>query len=351
MRVCYFIANSPHYLPTVLPLLKETGGLLLTSCRTVERHIRRYYEELGMEKNYPGKHYDVVYVRNVRYISRDLSSLQVNIVVHPSFSLHYFRGMDGLKHVQIFHGTSDKPFNFHRSLAHYDLIVVPGPKMKKDIEKRGLTDSSRIAVIGYPKIDSFLHSPFDREGFTERKGLDGTRKTVLYSPTWDDPDGYSSFSRCIVTILRNLKDVNIIIKPHPNILKYRPWQLFKAYIVKGKNAFFCTKSTSILPFMAVSDVLITDISSVAHEYLPFNRPIVFLNPKPGEVIPEEHIWIWHCGDVIVNRRDITRVVRDNLNNPEKYSAERQKALKEVFLDFDGESTRRFKEQINNLIRT
>jgi CDP-glycerol glycerophosphotransferase (TagB/SpsB family) len=329
----------------VLPLLEETGGFLLTSCRRIEKHIQRYYEELGMRLENLGKRYEVIYCQKYGSLARVINPLQIEIMVHPSFSLHYFKGIPNLKHVQVFHGTSDKPFNFHKSLGRYDLIVVPGPKMRDDIVQRGLATPSKIAVIGYPKIDYFLHSSFNRNRFIEKIGLDSSRKTVLYSPTWDDPDGYSSFSRYIITILRTLKDVNLIIKPHPNLLKFRPWQIIKGYLFKRKNAFFYVNNRSILPFMEVSDLLITDISSVSHEYLPFNKPMVFLHPRPGKRIPPEHVWIWQCGDVIEAKDDIPGVVYDNLSHPDKYHKERQRAMKMVFFDFDGKSSVRFREHI------
>lgn len=348
MNVCYFIANSPHYLPSVLPLLEETGGFILTSCRGIKRYIQRYYDDLGMELNNRESRYEVIYYRRNCSPARVISPLKIEVMVHPSFSLHYFKEISGLKHVQIFHGTSDKPFNFHKSIARYDLIAVPGPKMRDDIINRGLADPSRIAVIGYPKIDYFLHSSFDRNKFIEKLGLDKSKKTVLYSPTWDDPDRYSSFSRYTITLLRTLKDVNLIIKPHPNILKFRPWQVMKAYVWKRKNAFFYLNNRSILPFMEVSDLLITDISSVSHEYLPFNRPMVFLDPKPGKRIPSEHVWMWHCGDVVEKKEQIPRVVYDNLEHPDKYHKERLRALRMVFLNFDGKSPVRFRENLLNL---
>ena len=337
MNIGYFIAKSPHYLPTILPLICETGGTILT----FQRHTERYLDQ-------PSNTFKILYFRNYKHLIKDFPNLNINILVHPSFSIQYFKKVKGLKHVQIFHGTSDKPFNYHKSLKQYDLIAVPGPRMREEILQRGLSVPLKIAVIGYPKIDNFLNSRFDSESFKDKLGIDRTKRTVLYSPTWDDPDNYSSFSAYIRPLIKRLRSLNLIIKPHPDILKYRPWQIAKAYLLKNRNCFLYPKSDSILPFMVISDVLITDISSVSHEYLPFDKPMVFFSPKPIDSIPQEHRWIWQCGDVVEDAALIFQVVDENLKNPMKYKEKRNYTLNEIFLTFDGRSSIRFKNEIKKL---
>lgn len=339
MNIGYFIANSPHYLPTVIPLICKTGGIILT----FNKHTERYIEQV------PHKNFSILYYRNYVHLLRGIKNLSITIMIHPSFSIQYFTTIQGIKHVQVFHGTSDKPFNYHKSLNRYDLIAVPGPKMRDEIIKMGLSVPERLVVVGYPKIDAFLHSRFDRNAFKKRLGIDNTRKNVLYSPTWNDPNKYSSFPNYIGTILKNLREFNLIVKPHPDILKYKPWQIMKAYFLKRRNCLFYPKSSNILPFMAISDILLTDISSVSHEYLPFDKPMVFLNPKPKAGIPEEHKWIWRCGDIIEDGGEITDVVKENLKNPEKYKMQRKSALHHVFLSFDGKSSDRFEEALYQLL--
>ena len=65
------------------------------------------------------------------------------------------------------------------------------------------------------------------------------------------------------TVLRNLRGFNVIVKPHPDILRYRPRQILKTYVMKRKNCFIYPGNLNVLPFMAVSDILLTDISAVA----------------------------------------------------------------------------------------
>ena len=77
--------------------------------------------------------------------------------------------------------------------------------------------------------------------------------------------------------------------------------------------------------------------------------MVFLAPKPVEKIPEEHRWIWHCGDVVENPARVKSVVEENLENPKKYEKERINALHNIFHDFDGKSADRFKELVQKLV--
>jgi CDP-glycerol glycerophosphotransferase (TagB/SpsB family) len=339
VKVGYFISKSVHYLPTILPLLEVTGGTIITLSKKAKRCIGQKTSPLNIQ-----------YYSHYKKIIANFEHIDIDVLVYPGFSVHYFRNLSGLKHVQVFHGTSDKPFNYHKSLKNYDLIVVPGQKMKEEIVKRNLADADKISITGYPKIDQFLHSDFDIESFRTKLGLDINRKTVLYSPTWSDPNRYSSFPRYIGFILRDLVDYNLIVKPHVNILKYRPWQIARTYVTKRKNCVIHPWPTSILPFMAVSDIMLTDISSVSHEYLPFDKPMIFLNPKPDEKIPNEHTWIWHCGQVINRGDGIRTAVDENIKYPDKFKKERKRALEQIFIPFDGKSVVRFKEALEKLLR-
>ncbi len=338
MRIGYYISSSPHYYDSIMPLVNETGGLILT-------YIKHFEKRKGKGK----EAIDVVHYKNGKDLYARFDPRTVDILVHPGFSLGFIERYPGLKHVQVFHGTSDKPYNFKRDLHDYDLIAVPGKKMKDDLVRKGLADADRIAVIGYPKIDFFLNSDFDADGFKRKLGIDISRKTVLYAPTWIDTNRYSSFPRYISAVLRSLKRYNVIVKPHADILRKKPWEVFRAYVVKKGNSCILPRSSSDLPFMAISDLLLTDISSVSHEYLPFRKPVVFLNPRPGSEIPAEHTWIWHCGDVVSDAKDVEVAVTDNLANPFRYEAQRERALKQIFLDFDGKSPRRFKGALEKLL--
>jgi CDP-glycerol glycerophosphotransferase len=320
--------------------MRHTHGPLLTFSKKIAKYLTAHeqYRDINV------------------YCAKDRGKLveyvydnQIRVIIHPGFSIHHFKNVEKVRHVQIFHGTSDKPFNFHKSLDQYDLILVPGKKMMRDIVQRELASQRKIIPIGYPKIDAFLHSNFDNAAYKKKEGMDEHKKTVLYSPTWNDPDQYSSFSKFIGVILTNLGDFNVIVKPHTNTLRYRPWQILRAYVVKGKNCFIYPNSPDILPFMSISDIMLTDISSVSYEYIPFGKPLVFLCPKPIDSIPPEHRWIWHCGDVVTDRRELHSTIVKNIQIPDLYNEKRRKVLDQSFLDFDGKSPERFEKAVRKLL--
>ncbi len=327
-------------MPTILPLIRHTKGTLLTFSRKVAKYATTREQDRDLK---------VYYAKDRNELVAYIYDNRIRVVIHPGFTIHHFKNVEKVRHVQIFHGTSDKPFNFHKSLDQYDLILVPGKKMVRDIVQRELASQSKIIPIGYPKIDDFLLSNFNNSAYKKKEGMDENKKTVLYSPTWNDPDRYSSFSKFVGVILKNLQDFNVIVKPHTNILRYRPCQIVKAYMVKRKNCFIYPNSPDILPFMSISDIMLTDISSVSHEYISFGKPMVFLCPKPIDSIPPEHRWIWHCGDVVIDKRELHSTVVKNIQNPDLYREKRQKALEQIFLDFDGKSPARFEKAVGKLL--
>ena len=44
----------------------------------------------------------------------------------------------GVKHIQVFHGTSDKIYDYRRDIMDYDLFFISGHEAHKRYEKRGL---------------------------------------------------------------------------------------------------------------------------------------------------------------------------------------------------------------------
>ncbi len=337
MKICYFIEHSLHYIPIILPLIQKTGGTIISHVKNTEKCLK-----------HKPVNFDILYYKNENRLLSDFRNLPFEIIVHPGFSIELFRKVPGLKHVQIFHGTSDKPYNYDKTLQYYDLIIAPGPLMKEEIINRNLAEEKKIKITGYPKIDAFLHSEFDTQSFRKNLGFNKDKKVILYAPTWNDPERYSSFRKYIIPLLRDLKEYYLIVKPHANILRDRPWQLLKAYLKKERNTVIFPKAASILPFMAVSDMLITDISSVSHEYLTFDKPMIFLCPKQKESIPEEHIWIFQCGDIIERERNILTTVQANFEHPDRYRKHREYALKRIFYKFDGKSPDRFMQALTEL---
>ncbi|MCK5096845.1 MAG: CDP-glycerol glycerophosphotransferase family protein, partial [Desulfobacteraceae bacterium] len=86
---------------------------------------------------------------------------------------------------------------------------------------------------------------------------------------------------------------------------------------------------NIVEYMAQSELVITDISSVAYEWFHFDKPILFINPEPGYFKKSDDIFAnsfsWQAGDVVENGDELLQYVEKNLISDE-YSKPRNKLL-------------------------
>lgn len=201
--------------------------------------------------------------------------------------------------IQIFHGMSDKPFTYERDFSDYALCLCAGRRQLDRLLAHERNRGIRWAMVGYPKFDRFPAVP---------PLFDNGRKTLIYCPTWRK-GGISSVERFLgepAAVAELARRRNLIVKPHPNIFNPdRPH--FDRSIVERLEMLErfpgvrLVRSGNVMPWFAHADLFIGDVSAAGYEWLYFNRPMVFLNPRPAELRPsaDPHslTFLWRCGEV------------------------------------------------------
>ncbi|GAA0600643.1 glycerophosphotransferase [Craurococcus roseus] len=237
-----------------------------------------------------------------RLFAADLRVDDCDVVLTPSFLRPEDRPgprNPATRVVQIFHGMSDKPFTYERDFGDYALCLCAGRRQIDRLLAHERNRGIRWAMVGYPKFDRFPTAP---PLFT-----DG-RKTLVYCPTWRK-GGISSVERFLdgpAAVADLAHRHNLIVKPHPNIFNPdRPHfdrsvveRLERLERVPGVRL---VRSGNVMPWFAQADLFIGDISAAGYEWLYFNRPMVFLNPRPAELRatadPYGLTYLWRCGEV------------------------------------------------------
>jgi len=255
--------------------------------------------------------------------------------------------------IQVFHGTSDKKYIVNSQQNLYDLILVPGQR-----DYLRCSNKNKVKKVGYPKFDKFIRTNNLVSKLKKRLCIESNRKVVLYAPTWDNyiyPPFplFSSFKYLIPHLYKKrYKDFVLIVKPHPNLFKYNMG------IVKHSKKMFSEISNVIfldehwiidsVDLMSISDLLITDISSVSAEFLFFDKPIIFFDhPDIADLKEEKYIWV--CGDQVSNVTQLFKYIYMNLNYPNRYQSIRKKMFDEYFDMIDGKSTERAINEIGKAI--
>lgn len=284
-----------------------------------------------------------------RRIDRDLD-LKGVIISGTNSVLHTDKAQ--CKSIFIGHGTGDKKYGgSFNSLETYDYHFISGPKHLNKIKDVGIEiPEEKLIKIGYPKFDDYVNQKVDKKEYYNYLGMkDRTRKNILYAPTWEWGDGtLHKYGKKFCQEIS--KDFNLIIRPHyhdrKHIRKMKSWAknngLEHIYFSNPANII---NSNSINDFF-ISDLMISDTSSILYEYLITKKPIIIANNNYQDLhnMPDEmnvlKIAKRYDGD------DILSLINDSLN--EDSISNYDQLLNNCFYFNDGKSSERAADFIFSL---
>jgi len=167
-----------------------------------------------------------------------------------------------------------------RRLIKYDAVISTSDFWTKNLYEKYFLYKKAINC-GYSRNDVLFREPsqydlikVDKAKFKFLKeSKEKGSKVVIYAPTYRDIDGSDAFSSNhldFITLNTFLAANNIIL-----VLKFHPRNA-QSYSDMS-NIINYDKSFDVYPVLSLSDLLITDYSSIYIDYLIINRPIIFFN--------------------------------------------------------------------------
>nr|WP_106437828.1 bifunctional glycosyltransferase family 2 protein/CDP-glycerol:glycerophosphate glycerophosphotransferase [Kitasatospora sp. SID7827] len=204
----------------------------------------------------------------------------------------WFRKRPGQTVVQTWHGTPLKKIGHDIEAVHFadkrylerlavevenwDLLVSPN-SFSTPILRRAFAFPGELVESGYPRNDVLCRPDTERraEQVRRRIGIPEGKRVVLYAPTWRD-DQYYSPGRYKFDFRIDLADARarlgadhvLLVRRHPNVVDPVP----------GAGDGF-VHDVSDYPDMAdlslITDVMITDYSSLMFDFVNTGRPILF----------------------------------------------------------------------------
>ena len=282
--------------------------------------------------------------------TRDRGLDRYDLVITPTV-LRPDERPPGTRAVQVFHGMSDKPFTYARDLHDYELCLCVGQRQLERLLLNPANRRMRWALIGYPKFDRIEAVP--RTGANERP-------RVIYCPTWRKGE-LSSLERFLPArpvVERIVDRFDLWVKPHPNLLDpARPY--YDAQLVEELQELATIPGVelieggNVMPWFAAADLYLGDISASGYEWLYFNRPMVFLNPRPGELRPSDRFtsrtYLWQCGRVCDEPDELPRALTNALAT-DPHGEIRERVLHySVFRPRDGQATARGISEIDAVL--
>jgi len=188
------------------------------------------------------------------------------------FSFQYTEGLGKL--VNIGHGTISKGWYYSKNKISQrencaDLLCVPGTIHKERLQSQVYIP---IAVTGIPKLDRCFNGTLKYDEIMDRFGLDPEQKTVLLAPTFNQE--YSILPHLQGKDLSKIFPdfINLIVKVH-GVTETKYKDIFYHLQKRRKNVYIAEGYDTDEAFF-VSDLLISDVSSVIYEFLSLNKPIL-----------------------------------------------------------------------------
>lgn len=209
----------------------------------------------------------------------------------------YIIKREGTIYIQTWHGTplkklaldleavymsgetslEDYKRNFSKSVQTWDYLISQN-KYSTEIFRRAFGFNKEILEIGYPRND-ILFKKNNKEDIYKIKewlGLPQDKRVILYAPTWRDNEYYANGIYKFNTgldfhlLMKDLKEDTVwVVKYHYLIKDVIDWSEYEGFV------YDYDKGYDISLLYLVSDMLVTDYSSVMFDYSILKRPMLF----------------------------------------------------------------------------
>jgi len=384
MNAVYYAQHVRDYF-WVQPIWEETGGTFCSELPEIEPLFHEYAPEVPFQLLRTKRRFTIgraignrkLTIKNkaqrlqLEQIARKLAP---DVIISTSNHRHAMtpESRDELfragkikkctKQVQAFHGVSSKNVKFNPWMSEFDLLLLPGKRERDKFAALGVLDNTRYALIGHPKSDRVLRGELTKEIARAKYNLPD-RPTILYAPTHG---ALSSFFSWGLEICKSIpEDWNLIVKPHPVLATTTAAEgaggeiisQVKSYLEK-RGALWLPFEPDVVPLMAASDALITDYSSVAEEYLVFDRPLIFadhLANASGRDRQQRDKGDWAelfaIGARVTEIGAMPNAVAGVLLRPQEQGSARQKMRDFVFENLDGHCSARAAQAIRDLVQS
>ena len=236
-----------------------------------------------------------------------------------------------------------------KSLTHrnYTATIVSSENIRGNYAEAFGIDISKVYALGIPRTDIFFDKKYiknKKEELYKKYPILKNKKVILFAPTFrgnGQKTAYYDFSLIDFNRLKKeLKnDYVFIIKLHPFIKNIDD-------VPKNDNFFInLTHEREINDLLFITDILITDYSSVIFENALLNNKVIFYTPDLDEYISTRDFYYdfskYTYGDVTYNIDELIKSIKNpNIDN------KKIKEFKDYFCkSCDGNSTKKVVEEL------
>lgn len=304
-------------------------------------------------------------------------TLRSEFWIFDSRHQYYLKKHDKTKYIQTWHGTPLKKLGldmdylnmsgntdieeykkaFKNNTRVWDYLISQN-SYSSEIFKRAFAFNKEMLEIGYPRNDILINKNKEEDinKIKEKLDLPKDKKIILYAPTWRDDEYYDKGEYKFATemdfdkMYEELKDeYTLIVKFHYLVKENINWDKYNNFVIQ------CDADWDIQELYLISDIMITDYSSVMFDYALLKRPMIFYaydleNYKNNlrdfyfDMVSEVP------GPIIEDNKDLVDYIKNiDINQYNEEYGEKYKKFNEKFNQFDKGTA--CKEVINLMLKT
>ncbi|OWT33402.1 CDP-glycerol--glycerophosphate glycerophosphotransferase [Methanobrevibacter sp. 87.7] len=330
------------------------------------------------------------FIGNFNYIYKELNSRNIdfeyNCVVKNRFSisdiyhlarskyiflndnflaLAYMNISNKTKVIQLWHGPgafkkfgySSIEFNdkdlinlIRNSSKRISYLTVTSNNIKKYYSEAFQIDEDKIIASGIPRLDFYSEENTSedniskiRKDFMKNHPEIKNKKIILYAPTFRENSKYNNVFKYfnVNKFINELSDEYVLlIRLHPKMYEFDTEDNINKDIFNFDNVIDCTYYENEQNLLLISDILITDYSSIMIEYSILNRPIIFFAYDLDNYLSNERGFYFDYnevpGTIVKNTDELIYVIKNSIFKMDKL----EKFLKFQFDYIDDKSSKR-----------
>lgn len=253
--------------------------------------------------------------------------------------------------IQTMHGTPFKTFGLDvreelpsekeemrvvRRAGIWDYIVAQG-RFTDEMVWRWFRYENTVLRTGYPRTDNLYKDGKEKASEIRRSiGIPDNKKVILYAPTWRSMDRFDMMLD-IEKMRTGLSDEYVLLlRPHYFV------ESFYKVPEDGSFVFDANRVDRIDDLFPVTDILITDYSSVMFDFVLTDKPIIFYTYDLRDYTEKTRGSYFNIateapGTIAESTEEVIDAVRD-LNLHENLNNERINSFRDKYLTFENESS-------------
>ncbi|OFX22147.1 MAG: CDP-glycerol--glycerophosphate glycerophosphotransferase [Bacteroidetes bacterium GWA2_31_9b] len=201
---------------------------------------------------------------------KEVADFDNDVIIVPGNEVpHYLKGLK----VQIFHGLAGEKKGHFRIRHYFDLYLTQGPYFTdRFIQLAKKFKDFEVIETGWSKLDSLFNQ---KDSFTKEKDQllseSGTEKIILYAPTFSP--SLTSAIELKNEILKIADEKKLVLIKFHDLMNKKIVDEYKV-LIKNNSNIRIVEDNNITKYLILSDLMISDTSSVVYEFLLLNKPVI-----------------------------------------------------------------------------